>query len=684
MPWTFADVAAHWDSVAYDESNAKIDSYLRRFVDSAPLFTISENARVLDIDCRTGNGTLFFKEKYPTATFTCIAMAGKFKEVAEQKFREKRLQANVDQLRELPLSFATDSFDVILNYETIEHVPDPSAFIKELSRVLKPGGTLVLTTPNLLWEPVHWLSATLHLDHGEGPHRMQRRSELLRYFRESGLSIEKEQSFVLVPAGPRWLLGFGKFLENISPEFLMRALALRRTFICKKQRATNDERRVDDTYAKIQRDLIDTDLYTECGSPVGLSKGLLKHEERNGKLIPVPTSSAAIPVEAYEGCAARDCNYPELNRSVFGKLPENWLSGVVEQSFIGHAKDEHVRRSSASGGVITAMLLHLLETKRITGVVCLKMGVEKPWKATPIIARTAEEIIACSGSVYSVTPTNEILGQLEKENGALAYIGLPDQVAAIRKLQMMKHPSVKNIQYVFGPYTGTQMKFEAIRSFLRSHGVRSEDEIADLKYRAGEWPGHLQITLKNGHVLKAEKFHYNYLIPFFIADSSLQIPDFTNELTDISVGDAWSPKYEAERGGHSVVLARSKKGVELLEEMKAQEKLSLEPITLEEALDMHGHMLDFKKRGSFIRNSWKKTQPDYGYRPAHIPASRVAIEWCLWMFFRTGRTHIARWTVEHLPLSIVGPVFNVLRKSWKNVSKPTKRKGLRDMKFIVE
>lgn len=437
-------------------------------------------------------------------------------------------------------------------------------------------------------------------------------------------------------------------------------------------------------YEKLKAEIIDTGLYTQCGTPVGLSNGLLKHQEKNGVLIPVRTAKEGeLPHAAYEGCAARYCNYSELNQSVFGKLPENWFCGVVEDSYIGHATDEHIRRSGASGGVLTATLMHLLETGKIQGAVCLQMSKEQPWRAEPIIARTAEEILSCAGSVYSVTPTNEILGQLEKEEGPLAYIGLPDQVAAIRKLQQMGHPSVRAIKYIFGPYMGTQMRFDAIRSFLRSHGVRSEQEISDLKYRAGEWPGYLQITLKDGRVLKAEKFHYNYLIPFFITSSSLQLVDFTNELTDFSVGDAWSPSYEKRRGGHSVILARSPAAVELLQSMHEQKVLTLNKVDIDEALDMHGHMLDFKKRGSFIRNSWKHVQPDYGYRPAHIPVSRIAIEWCLRCFFWVGSLKIARWTVEHLPLTVVGPSFNALRKSWKAASKPTKRKGLKQTKFVL-
>ena len=45
------------------------------------------------------------------------------------------------------LSVKSDSFDVIIASEIIEHVPEPKDFVKELFRVLKPGGVLIITTP---------------------------------------------------------------------------------------------------------------------------------------------------------------------------------------------------------------------------------------------------------------------------------------------------------------------------------------------------------------------------------------------------------------------------------------------------------------------------------------------------------------------------------------------------------
>jgi SAM-dependent methyltransferase len=66
----------------------------------------------------------------------------------------------VEASRELPhlqvapaesLPFEDDFFDVVLSHETLEHVQDDRAAVREAVRVLKPGGRLVVFCPNRLW-----------------------------------------------------------------------------------------------------------------------------------------------------------------------------------------------------------------------------------------------------------------------------------------------------------------------------------------------------------------------------------------------------------------------------------------------------------------------------------------------------------------------------------------------------
>jgi 2-polyprenyl-3-methyl-5-hydroxy-6-metoxy-1,4-benzoquinol methylase len=48
------------------------------------------------------------------------------------------------------LNIESDSVDFVVTFQVIEHIQDDKFFLEDIHRVLKPGGTLLLTTPNKL------------------------------------------------------------------------------------------------------------------------------------------------------------------------------------------------------------------------------------------------------------------------------------------------------------------------------------------------------------------------------------------------------------------------------------------------------------------------------------------------------------------------------------------------------
>ena len=48
------------------------------------------------------------------------------------------------------LPFAAASFDLVVSFQVIEHLLDPTDYLREIARVLRPAGLLLLSTPNLL------------------------------------------------------------------------------------------------------------------------------------------------------------------------------------------------------------------------------------------------------------------------------------------------------------------------------------------------------------------------------------------------------------------------------------------------------------------------------------------------------------------------------------------------------
>ena len=67
----------------------------------------------------------------------------------------------------LALPYPDGTFDVVIASEILEHVPDDETAIAELVRVLRPGGSLVVTVPRWLPEKICWLlSDSYHANEG--------------------------------------------------------------------------------------------------------------------------------------------------------------------------------------------------------------------------------------------------------------------------------------------------------------------------------------------------------------------------------------------------------------------------------------------------------------------------------------------------------------------------------------
>jgi SAM-dependent methyltransferase len=86
------------------------------------------------------------------------------------------------------LPFADNSFDRVIASEVFEHIPDDLRAMRELHRVLRPGGTMAVTVPAFLPELVCWaLSEEYHAPFVPGGHvRIYREHELRARLRNAG------------------------------------------------------------------------------------------------------------------------------------------------------------------------------------------------------------------------------------------------------------------------------------------------------------------------------------------------------------------------------------------------------------------------------------------------------------------------------------------------------------------
>ncbi len=69
-------------------------------------------------------------------------------DINADNFRAPGVRFVQGDLNSLPLSFLDESADVVVCLEVIEHLENPFALLREVSRLLRPGGRAILSTPN--------------------------------------------------------------------------------------------------------------------------------------------------------------------------------------------------------------------------------------------------------------------------------------------------------------------------------------------------------------------------------------------------------------------------------------------------------------------------------------------------------------------------------------------------------
>jgi SAM-dependent methyltransferase len=98
--------------------------------------------RVLDVACGEGYGAAAL-QRAGAAQVIGVDVSDAACTHASEKYG---IDARVGSAEQIPLP--DSSVDVVVSFETIEHVPAPGRFLDECARVLAPGGRLIISTPN--------------------------------------------------------------------------------------------------------------------------------------------------------------------------------------------------------------------------------------------------------------------------------------------------------------------------------------------------------------------------------------------------------------------------------------------------------------------------------------------------------------------------------------------------------
>lgn len=140
------DVHKDWISAYRNKENEIL--FNNAFNRIIKLCSISDKDKILDAGCGSANHTMrLAKKKF---TITAIDFSASVLEIAKKNLSDLNLLDTVTLQQEdlTALSFADNTFDIAYCWGVLMHIPDVEAAIKELCRVVKSGGYIIVSETN--------------------------------------------------------------------------------------------------------------------------------------------------------------------------------------------------------------------------------------------------------------------------------------------------------------------------------------------------------------------------------------------------------------------------------------------------------------------------------------------------------------------------------------------------------
>lgn len=251
-----------------------------------------------------------------------------------------------------------------------------------------------------------------------------------------------------------------------------------------------------------------------------------------------------------------------------------------------HSTRENVRFTASSGGALTAILIHLLETKQVDFVVHNRADDANPLANITVASHTIDEIKAGAGSRYAPSSPLANLETYLATGKPFAVVGKPCDIAALRALGRLDPRIERQIPCMVSFFCAGVPSLHGARKVVEKMGASNEDVIA-FRYRGHGWPGLATAELKDGSKREMSYFEsWGGVLSSHVQFRCKVCPDGVGAFADIVCGDAWHcdergyPVFE-EDDGKSLVIARTESGAILLEEAQRAKSIELSPTRID-------------------------------------------------------------------------------------------------------
>jgi len=326
-------------------------------------------------------------------------------------------------------------------------------------------------------------------------------------------------------------------------------------------------------------------------------------------------------------CPGHTIDIPSLSSEFISANFADERMGAYSNLYQGYACNNDLRYRCATGGMVTATLLYLLEKNLIDGALVAHMPSDGTLTPRPVIARTSEDIVAAATSKYCPVPTNAGLKEILDISGRYAVVGLPCHLHGIRKAARINKKLRKRIVLHLGVFCGWNTPFTGTDFVIHQKKLKRSD-VKSVAYRGEGWPGYNVFELNNGNKIKDDYHQYwDRNLSAFIPNRCRYCHDHTAELSDVSYGDAWIPEIVSkDRMGTNLMIVRNSYAEDILRQMQREDRIFLSPIERRNVLESQ-HKCRWKKMNIASRiklaGMMGESVPDYGATTFPAPSKHL-------------------------------------------------------------
>ena len=340
-------------------------------------------------------------------------------------------------------------------------------------------------------------------------------------------------------------------------------------------------------------DVLDNDLCCGCGTCVGACPFNILDIDLGNLQNPYLIADCPECDICSKACPALDIDLLSIRQIAKEQgIEVDPIYGAHINFALGYHTDTKKRLNSASGGVATAILEYMLDTKQVDCVIVIGMSGEFPELR---IIRYSKDVAQSQQSKYGYIPLGVAWTELRKTKESFAFVGLPCHISGFNKTANIFKSLKKQCKLKIGLFCGYSQTYDSIELFK----YKTDAKKGIFKgWREGPYPGGVHIDNK---LIPYNKM-MNISIPFYTMQRCLSCEDGLSEEADIVLGDS-------HRSGDdkNMILIRTHLGNRILHEVKEHKYIEYKYISKEVADNgTVGAVARAKGSYAYIYNKTKK------------------------------------------------------------------------------